>query len=387
MYKLKAVVIGAGMAGLTAGIAMRQAGYEVEIYEKTRRLRPAGAGISLWSNGIKILNKLGLGEEVAAIGGQMNRMEYLTHKGESLNNVNLIPLMEQVGQRPYPVSRTDLQQMMLNAFGESDVHMGMRCIEVKQDTDSATAIFEDGSTVTGDVVIGADGVHSVVRTYLNGGKIEPRYAGYVNWNGLVDASPDLAEEDVWVLYVGEGKRASMMPVGGGRFYYFMGCPKPQGTTAPPEGIRAELKETFAGWAQPVQNLIEKLDPEQTNRLEIGDIDPLPNLVWGRIALVGDSAHATTPTLGQGGCQAMEDAEVLCRYLVTTNISVEDALKRYEAERKERVANLVLKARKRTDTIYNKDPDLTQQWYEQLKQEQAEDVTGAIAKIILGGPLH
>ncbi len=387
MYDLKAIVIGAGMAGLSAGIAMRQAGYEVEIYEKTSKLRPAGAGISLWSNGIKVLNKLGLGKEVAGIGGQMNRMEYRNQDGEVLNDVNLIPLMEQVGQRPYPVSRTDLQQMMLDAFGEADVRMGMRWVEVKQDADSATAIFEDGSTATGDVVIGADGVHSVVRAYLNGGKIEPRYAGYVNWNGLVEATPDLAESDVWVIYVGEGKRASMMPVGGDRFYYFMGCPKPEGTKTPPEEIRAELKETFAGWAQPVQNLIDKLDPEQLNRLEIGDIDPLPNLVKGRIALVGDSAHATTPTLGQGGCQAMEDAEVLCRYLVTTNISVEDALKRYEAERKDRVAQLVLKARKRTDTIYNKEPEQTQQWYEQLKQEQAEDVTGAIAKIILGGPLH
>ena len=386
MYELKAIIIGAGMAGLAAGIAMRQAGYEVEIYEKTSKLRPAGAGISLWSNGIKVLNKLGLGKEVAAIGGQMNRMEYLSHKGESLNNINLLPFIDQVGQRPYPVSRTDLQQMMLDAFGEADVRMGMRCVEVKQDADSATAIFEDGTTATGDVVIGADGIHSVVRTYLKGGKIEPRYAGYVNWNGLVDASPDLAPSDVWVIYVGEGKRASMMPVGDNRFYYFMGCPKPQGTPKP-EDIRAELKETFAGWVQPVQNLIEKLDPEQTNRLEITDIDPLPQLVKGRIALVGDSAHATTPTLGQGGCQAMEDAEVLCRYLVTTNISVEDALKRYEAERKERVANLVLKARKRTDTIYNKEPDLTQQWYEQLKHEQEKDVTDAIAKIILSGPLH
>lgn len=386
MYELKAIIVGAGMAGLAAGIAMRQAGYEVEIYEKTSKLRPAGAGISLWSNGIKILNKLGLGKEVAAIGGQMNRMEYLSHKGESLNNINLLSFIEQVGQRPYPVSRTDLQQMMLEAFGEADVRMGMRCVEVKQDAESATAIFEDGSTATGDVVIGADGIHSVVRTYLGGGKIEPRYAGYVNWNGLVDASPDLAPSDAWVIYVGEGKRASMMPVGDNRFYYFMGCPKPQGTLKP-EDIRAELKETFAGWVQPVQNLIEKLDPEQTNRLEITDIDPLPQLVKGRIALVGDSAHATTPTLGQGGCQAMEDAEVLCRYLVTTNISVEDALKRYQAERKERVANLVLKARKRTDTIYNKEPDLTQEWYEQLKQEKEKDVTDAIAKIILSGPLH
>ena len=387
MYNLKVIVIGAGMAGLSTGIALRQAGYEVEIYEKTSKLRPAGAGISLWSNGIKVLNKLGLGKEVAAIGGQMNRMEYRNHQGEVLNGVNLIPLMEQVGQRPYPVSRTDLQQMMLQAFGEADVRMGMRCVAVKQDTDSATAIFEDGSAATGDVVIGADGVHSVVREYLNGGKIEPRYAGYVNWNGIVEASPDLADSDVWVIYVGEGKRASMMPIGGNRFYFFFGCPKPQGTKVAPSEIPAELKEIFAGWAQPVQNLIDKLDPEQVNRLEIGDIDPLPHLVKGRIALVGDSAHATTPTLGQGGCQAMEDAEVLCRYLVTTNISVEDALKRYEAERKERVKNLVLKARKRTDTIYNKEPDLTQQWYEQLKQEQEQDVTDAIAKIILGGPLH
>ncbi|MGF1542572.1 MAG: FAD-dependent urate hydroxylase HpxO [Pleurocapsa sp.] len=387
MYGLKAIIIGSGMAGLAAGIAMRQAGYEVEIYEKTRKLRPAGAGISLWSNGIKVLNKLGLGKEVAAIGGEMNRMEYRNHQGEVLNHVNLMPLVEQVGQRPYPVSRTDLQQMMLTAFGEADVRMGMRCVEVKQDADSATAIFEDGSIATGDVIIGADGIHSVVREYLNGGKVEPRYAGYVNWNGIVEASPDLAESDVWVIYVGEGKRASMMPIGGNRFYFFMGCPKPKGTKVEPQDIRAELKATFTGWAQPVQNLIEKLDPEQINRLEISDIDPLAHLVKGRIALVGDSAHATTPTLGQGGCQAMEDAEVLCRYLVTTNISVEDALKRYETERKERVAQLVLKARKRTDTIYNKEPDLTQEWYEQLKQEEEKDVTDAIAKIILGGPLH
>lgn len=387
MYDLKAIIIGSGMAGLAAGIAMRQAGYEIEIYEKTTKLRPAGAGISLWSNGIKVLNKLGLGKEVAAIGGEMNRMEYRNDRGEVLNHVNLMPLVEQVGQRPYPVSRTDLQQMMLTAFGEADINMGMRCVEVKQDANSATAIFEDGTTATGDVIIGADGIHSVVREYLGGGKVEPRYAGYVNWNGIVQASPDLGESDVWVIYVGKGKRASMMPIGGNRFYFFMGCPKPKGTKVEPQDIRAELKETFTGWAQPVQNLIEKLDPEKVNRLEISDIDPLPYLVKGRIALIGDSAHATTPTLGQGGCQAMEDAEVLCRYLVTTNLSVEDALKRYETERKERVAQLVLKARKRTDTIYNKEPDLTQQWYEQLKQETEKDVTDAIAKIILGGPLH
>lgn len=386
MYELKAIVIGAGMAGLATGIALRQAGYDVEIYEKTSKIRPAGAGISLWSNGIKVLNRLGLGKEVAAIGGEMNRMEYRSHNDELLNHIDLTPLFEKVGQRPYPVSRTDLQEIMLKAFGQDKVHLNMRCVGVKQDEQSATALFEDGSTVTGDLVIGADGIHSAVRSYVVG-ETGTRYASYVNWNGLVDVDDDLPAHDNWVIYVGDGKRASMMPVGGDRFYFFFGCPKPQGTKTAPEDIPTELGEIFAGWPSPVQRLIQKLDPQQTNRLEISDLDPLPQLAKGRVVLVGDSAHASTPTLGQGGCQAMEDAEVLCRYLVTTNISVEDALKRYEAERKERVAELVLKARKRTDTIYNKVPEKTQQWYEQLKEEAPQDVTDAISKVILGGPFH
>lgn len=387
MYGLKAIVIGAGMAGLTTGYALRRAGYRVEIYEKTRQLRPAGAGISLWSNGIKVLNQLGLGEEIAQIGGQMDRMEYRSHTDELLSDIDLSPLVEKVGQRPYPVSRTDLQQMLLKAVGEADVRLGCRCVDIEEDSSGVTAIFADGTRTTGDVLIGADGVHSIVRPHVVGEEIKVRYAGYVNWNGLVEASPNLCAKNVWVIYVGEGKRASMMPVGGDRFYFFFGCPMEQETRVEPEDRRQELATLFVEWPQPVQNLIEKLDPLQLNRLEIGDIDPLPRLVKGKVALIGDAAHATTPTLGQGGCQAMEDAEVVSRYLITTNISVEDALLRYENERKERTANLVLKARKRTDTIYNKVPELTQQWYEQLRQEDPKAVTDAISKIILGGPLR
>jgi FAD-dependent urate hydroxylase len=136
----------------------------------------------------------------------------------------------------------------------------------------------------------------------------------------------------------------------------------------------------------VQNLIQTLDPETNNRLEIGDLDPLDKLVRGRVALLGDSAHATTPTLGQGGCQAIEDAEVLTRYLVTTNISVADALQRYQDARKDRTANLVLKARKRTGMIYGYEPTTTQQWYEDLKKEPPEAVINALAKVILAGPM-
>jgi FAD-dependent urate hydroxylase len=387
MYDLKVIIIGAGMGGLTTGIALQQVGYTVEIYDRARELRPAGAGISLWSNGVKVLNQLGLGREVAAIGGEMNRMEYRSHRDEPLTNIDLRPLIQQVGQRPYPVARTDLQQMLLDAFGPEKVQLGMKCVAAEQDATSATAIFEDGTRATGDVLIGADGIRSTVREHILDTPIQPRYADYINWNGLVPASPDLCDADNWILYVGESKRASMMPVGGDRFYFFFGVPTPQGTETPPTDRRAELAKHFAGWPPAIQNLIQTLDPETTNRLEISDIDPPAHLVKGRMALVGDSGHATTPTLGQGGCQAMEDAAVLARYLVTTNISVADALQRYEKARKDRTAKLTLKARKRTDMIYGKDPDVTQQWYDELRHDSPDHVVAALATTILGGPMN
>ncbi|PSN19855.1 monooxygenase, partial [filamentous cyanobacterium CCP5] len=366
MYDLKAIIIGAGIGGLTTGIALKQMGYEVEIYDKVSQLRPAGAGISLWSNGVKVMNRLGLGKELAAIGGEMNSMEYRTPADELITHIDLRPLFERVGQRPYPVSRTDLQQVLLDAFGESEVQLGMKCVAVEQDEHQATAIFENGHRTSGDLIVGADGIRSVVRSHVLGHPVDRRYAKYVNWNGLVPATPDLCAPDMWVLYVGEAKRASMMPVSDQRFYFFFGVPMAEGTSTDPAYIRDELSKHFAGWPAAVQNLIEAIDPHETNRLEIADIDPLEHLAKGRIVLLGDSGHATTPTLGQGGCQAMEDAEVLSRYLITTNISVADALQRYEKARKERVASLVLKARKRTATIYGYDPAATERWYAEMK---------------------
>jgi len=386
MYNLKIVIIGAGIGGLTAGIALTKAGYQVEIYDKVKELRPAGAGISLWSNGVKILNKLGLGDQIAAIGGQMDRMQYRSYTDELLNDISIQPLIEQVGQRPYPVARRDLQKMLLEAFSGS-IKLGMKCVAIEDLGDSVTAIFEDGHTIKADLLIAADGARSTLRSYVLGEEIQPRYAGYVNWNGLVSASEELAPKNTWVIYVGEHKRASMMPVGGDRFYFFFDVPLPKGTSTPPEGIQTELANFFSGWPSPVQSLIQRINPLQTNRLEIDDVGPLDHFVRDRVALLGDAAHTTTPDLGQGGCQAMEDAEVLTRYLLTTNVSVEDALKRYEIERKERANAIVLKARKRADQIHGKDPEITLEWYQQLRQESPLDVTNAIGKTILGGPLR
>ncbi|MEA5462600.1 FAD-dependent urate hydroxylase HpxO [Leptothoe sp. PORK10 BA2] len=388
MENLKVIIVGAGMGGLTTALAMRQAGYEVEIYDRVGTLRPAGAGISLWSNGVKVLNRLGLGAAIATIGGPMEQMAYYDGKtGERLTGFSLSPLVKQVGQAPYPVARTDLQRILLDALGMENVQFSKRCVAIEQTADGATAIFEDGHRATGDVVIGADGTHSIIRTHVLGQPTERRYVGYVNWNGLVPVSDELAPPNSWDIYVADGQRASVMPVGDNRFYFFLDVPLPKGTENNPDHYRQELSAHFNGWATPVQTLIQQLDPTQTNRVEIHDIEPLKTLVKGRVALIGDAAHSTAPDLGQGGCQAMEDAWTLANCLCTTNISVADALERYQASRLERVSEIILKARKRSNMTHGKVPAKTQQWYADLASEDGTNIMNAIAETILLGPLH
>lgn len=386
MQHLKVVVIGAGIGGLTAGIALSQVGYQVEIYDRVTELRPIGAGISLWSNGVKVLNRLGLGTEIAAIGGAMQTMEYRHQNGELLNQIDLLPLVQQVGQAPYPVARRDLQTMLLRAF-PGEVNLGHNCVAIEETATVVTAMFANGHRATGDLIIAADGIRSHLREYVLDQIVEPKYAGYVNWNGLVTADPDLAPKTTWVIYVGEHKRASMMPIAGDRFYFFLDVPLPVDSQATPDQFQTELKQYFQGWAKPVQQLIDRLEPAETARLAIHDMGPIDRYTKGRVALLGDAAHGTCPDLGQGGCQAIEDAWVLSNYLITTNISVTDALQRYEADRRARANPIVQKARQRAEQIHGHDPTITQAWYEQLSSEFPADVTGAIAKTILGGPLR
>jgi FAD-dependent urate hydroxylase len=387
MDQLHVVIVGAGMGGLTAALALRQAGYSVELYDRAPVLAPAGAGVSLWSNGIKVLNRLGLGPAVRAIGGTMQHMSYVWKSGEPLTHFSLEPLIRAVGQRPYPVARTDLQRMLLDAVGAEHVTLGASCVGVEQDASRATAVFASGHRASGDVVVGADGTHSIIRGVVLGEATERRYVGYVNFNGLVAQSDDLAPHDTWVTYVGDHQRASLMPVGGGRFYYFFDVPLERGAAPVSKDVAAELSHHFAGWAEPVQRLIQRLDPGRVTRAELFDIDPLPRLVRGRIALLGDAAHSTAPDLGQGGCQAMEDAWMLAHVLLTNDLGVEDALSRYEAGRLERTADIIRRARKRSNVTHGIEPDKTREWYAELAQEDGTNILRALAGTILGGPMQ
>ncbi|MNY91825.1 FAD-dependent urate hydroxylase [compost metagenome] len=384
---MNVVIIGAGMGGLTTGIALKKFGHQVRIFEQTEKILPVGAAISLWSNGVKCLNYLGLTEKIAQLGGQMDDLAYVDGlTGDVMTQFSLLPLIEEVGQRPYPVARADLQNMLMDEFGRDQIYLGKKMVSLDDKADFVEVHFADGSSTQADLVIGADGTHSLTRAYVLGQQVQRRYAGYVNWNGLVEISEDLAPAQQWTTYVGEGKRASLMPVADGKFYFFLDVPLPAGLENNRDEYQKLLKKYFADWCLPVQQLIERLDPQKTNRVEIHDIEPFTQFYKGRVVILGDAAHSTTPDIGQGGCQAMEDAIYLARSLQINTLGVEDALRRYQNKRNERANELVLRARKRCDVTHMKDESVTQAWYAELRREQGGHIMQGIISNIVGNPL-
>ena len=383
---MKAIVIGAGIGGLSAAVALKQSGIDCDVYEAVKEIKPVGAAISVWPNGVKCMAHLGMGDIMETFGGPLRRMAYRDFRsGENMTQFSLAPLIERTGSRPCPVSRAELQREMLDYWGRERVQFGKRVTRCEENADGVTVWFTDGSSASGDLLIAADGSHSALRPWVLGFTPQRRYAGYVNWNGLVEIDEALAPGDQWTTFVGEGKRVSLMPVSAGRFYFFFDVPLPAGLAEDRDTLRADLSRYFAGWAPPVQKLIAALDPQTTNRIEIHDIEPFSRLVRGRVALLGDAGHSTTPDIGQGGCAAMEDAVVLGAVFRQTR-DIAAALCEYEAQRCDRVRDLVLKARKRCDITHGKDMQLTEAWYQELREETGERIINGMCDTILSGPL-
>lgn len=387
---MKVIVIGAGVGGTSAALALQKLGHDVVIYDRMRENRPVGAALSLWSNGVKVLNWLGLGPQVAALGGQMDDMAYYDgHTGDEMCQFSLASVTSQTGQRPYPVARADLQALMMDAVGLDRIHLGMQLVEVADDGTTVTATFADGTTDTADLLIGADGARSLVRDYVTeptGIRPERVYSGYVNFNGLVRADPRIGPPHQWTTFVGDGKRCAVMPVAGDRFYFFVDVPGPSGVL---EDRMAALEEAFGSWGAPgVRALLDAIDPDVSlNRVEIWDIDPFDTWVRGRVAILGDAAHNTAPDIGQGACSALEDSFALGIVFATTTLGVEDSLKRYERIRTERAGDLVLRARKRAHETHAFDVEATQAWYDGLRREDGSGVIRGIVGNIEGSPVE
>jgi 2-polyprenyl-6-methoxyphenol hydroxylase-like FAD-dependent oxidoreductase len=259
--------------------------------------------------------------------------------GDALVAIPADVLAKQLGNLVV-IHRADLLALLAQQIDPKRLHLGQACVGFEQNGDEITARFQNGETARADALIGADGLRSLVRTQMFG-SLPIRYSGYTAWRAVVEPSSghSLLMGETW----GRGCRFGIIPMSGGRVYWFATNNAPEGDRNPEGRTKEQLSRLFRGWHEPIEALIAAAQEGSILRNDIYDMDPLPKCVLGRAALLGDAAHAMTPNLGQGACQAIEDAVVLAACL-KKNASVTSALLEYERRRIPRTRKFVLGSR-------------------------------------------
>lgn len=328
------IIIGAGIGGLSVALALKRAGIEVKVFERVPIICEIGAGLTLWANAVKVLRKLGL-EEIITSAFHLADGDIYSWQGERLSSISAHALLQRFGAPNVAVHRSDLQAALLAAVGPETIELDRQCSGFEQDKGSVTVHFAGGKPEHGSALIGADGIHSIIRAQLFGDE-KPRYAGYTAWRGVT--TPPAVELRVGE-YWGQGARFGLVPLSQGRYYWFATRNAREGERGYPPDRKREVLSLFAHWYTSLPAIIEATPESAILRNDIYDRPPLSNWTCGRVTLLGDAAHPMTPNLGQGACQALEDALVLAHALEQTrNVNV--ALQLYQARRIQRTTHIV-----------------------------------------------
>lgn len=329
----RVLIIGGGIGGFAAAAALRHCGIESVVCERATALREVGAGLSLWANAVQVLHWLGLDQAVRQAGTPIETFELRTDTGSVLSRDSHHEIHARLRVSSVFIHRADLLSILAGAIDSSQIRLGAACTGFTQDAQGVTATFEDGHQERGDLLIGADGLNSVIRHQLLGDE-QVRYSGYTAWRGLTTCDARLVRAGCATETWGRGMRFGYMPIGRGRIYWYATRNTPAGEQDPPTGRSHALYELFEDWHSPIPQLIASTPDQAILRNDICDRLPVNRWGEGRVTLLGDSAHPTTPNLGQGACQAIEDAYVLARAL-QRQATGEEALRTYEQARQQR----------------------------------------------------
>jgi salicylate hydroxylase len=355
---MKVVIAGGGIGGMSAALALLRAGHEVEVLEQARALTEVGAGIQISPNGSRALDHLGVFADLERTSVTVEKKEFrLWSSGKTWPLFDLgSQAVEKYGYPYLTVYRPDLLKALedgVRDLAPDAIRLSAKVVGVEQDADSASVLLADGTRVTGDVVMGADGWRSVVRTAL-WGDYSPEFSGMVAWRGLIDWDdlPEHLQRSVGSTWIGPGGHAVSYPLHGGRIMNFVATMEDRTWTAEggsEPGTAEECHSDFAGWHEDVQTLIS-LAPS-LSKWALVRWEPISQWTQGRISLLGDAAHATLPFLAQGAVHSIEDGIVLARALSEVADPAE-ALQRYEAARIERTGKMVRGATANTGRFHS-----------------------------------
>ena len=351
MKRQKILIAGAGIGGLTAASCLMKAGHQVEIYEQAPQLGEIGAGIQISANAMHVMRHIGLGEAIDRIGVRPEAYVFRLHDtGEVIQRFSLAAEHEKMHGAPYTqLHRADLHELLAAKAREFDpnvVRLNKRVTKFTQDDKGVTLHFADGTNATGDILIGADGLKSVVRAQIVG-NAPATYTGDVAYRLVVptDRLPPDFMERVMSVFMGPGGHVVAYYLRAGKLLNFVGLIEIDTISEESWTVKVDwnvIKKYFEGWHPIIQGIIDASDKDQCYQWSLHDRMPTRNWTQGRATLLGDSAHATLPYLAQGAAMSAEDGAVLMRALEMRD-TVPEALDLYQRNRIDRTAKVVLQS--------------------------------------------
>jgi 2-polyprenyl-6-methoxyphenol hydroxylase-like FAD-dependent oxidoreductase len=346
------VIVGGGIGGMTASIALRNEGFRTEVFERQREFSALGVGVILCTNAIKSFGALGRGVRDAVIAGGSKITDDFLHRGHFHNDdafalrgaSNEGPtLEEEFGAPQVAIRRSQLLEILVKAHGPEGLHTGAECVAIEKNGDRVAATFADRRRVEGDVLVGADGLGSVVRAALHG-DVSPEYSGWSSLRGLTPGFELPADLREGVTLAGNGTGMLAVPVveDRGIIYWSASVRVPEGSWPYDDARRARslLLERIVDWPL-LPAIVGDADPASLVAREHRDRPPLDEWGAGRVTLLGDAAHPMTNMWGQGAATATEDGVILSRCLAREPSDPEAALRRFEQLRIPRTSRIVL----------------------------------------------
>ena len=354
---MRILIVGAGIGGLTAALALTRDGHDVEVYEQAPRLAELGAGVQISANGARVLFALGLEDAIHTVWCVPSAKEIrLWNTGETWKLFDLgAESAARYGAPYFMIHRADLHQVLIDAvraLSPDAIRLGARCVGFEDTGKQVMLHLASGERLTGDALIGADGVHSRIRNILVGDD-KPVFTGCMAWRGLVPVEklPTHMRRNVGVNWVGPGGHVVNYLLRRGEIFNFVGIIERDWRVESwtERGSREECAADFPGWNADIHAIIRNI--ETPYKWALLGREPLARVAYGRVALLGDAAHPTLPMLAQGANMAIEDGMVLARCLANDD-DAETALARYDAARVERTAKLVRGANEMAKRFHN-----------------------------------